>query len=938
MSDKKINRSYNNHKNKFIIATFIFSFLFLFLFSLPNVSGIEWTTYGNSYNPYSHALTGGYNGDFNESYDIIDSSFGSEDIEPIAFTTSNESLDLIAVQDGSYMYILNQEDLSVYQEIKTGELSHSGEGAISFHNDKIKGIWDDKFEVYEYDSTDEEFKLDYSEDITNINSDIEDYSSSRCSSDICYFTSQDSTNSSINIIEGNDNYTTKKINTTLDLEIPSPYFIHNDKDHFVFISEDKSSYYVYDYDSDDILSNKSFHKIPDIKAFYPLSNGDPRIAVLRQTGGNFHDLYLDIYRLNGDEENSKEIVDPITDSDVPLGKIAVINYDIDEDNDEGEDLFISTDVDKKREIYKGNSLDKISGDSSGDKSLNSLSIADITGDGYGRIHNPPYFDFITVSGQNLEIYNPKKDYFIEDDLDEIGSAYACIPFLNQNSLKIDLACSGSDGTAIIRSNYSGVKPYVYDPIPDQKLDLNSSKEILIEDHFKEQEHFYIAVTVDGETYSFSNGSMIENFDLQNQYEDYFDVRIEREKEEKWTEGDKIILEAYDNSKLYDVEVVGENNEGSEIEEFSVQSGDYDEVEITLLIDDKEMGEIDYKSIDLDNYFDNVNDYEVYFDNEEGYWNGTIKDGETASFTFNYEDDNGTVVQEPIYNVSLDDGLLELKTNFTKPFSDEYKDVTSIQDPHITNFEVTGSNEISEESIDFETEVSQEYESGSPPSINNLIYDFELDFNESTVIDLDDHYSNFEVYEVYVNDEKIDSSKYFYDDNDSKIFHIAKRTGNRLEFNSYETEDSYSVEIELINDYGKKKDDFNVDVIEDSKNPYEDPEEEEKEEKDKDLSDSGLEGIVKDFINFFPEDLSTTQKLAYVFISLFLISLIFILVSAVTEPPISSLLLYLTAFIDATLIIFFIGIGYIPVGFVLIMVLILIAIAYFKFFRNTGGIQ
>ncbi|MFW6026806.1 MAG: hypothetical protein ACOCRX_10740, partial [Candidatus Woesearchaeota archaeon] len=551
--------------------------------------------------------------------------------------------------------------------------------------------------------------------------------------------------------------------------------------------------------------------------------------------------------------------------------------------------------------------------------------------------------------RRLLIYNPKEDEYNKDiDLEsEVGDLKKCIPFLNQNSLKIDLACSGSSGTAVVRSNYSGVKPYVYDPIPDQKLDLNSSKEILIEDHFKEQEHFYIAVTVDDETYSFSNGSMIENFDLQNKYEDYFDVKIEREKEEKWTEGDKIILEAYDLSKLYDVEVVGENSEGSEIEEFSVQSGDYDEVEITSLIDDKEMGEIDYKSIDLDNYFDNEDEYNVYFESA-GYWRCSgnlecdnsnneygIKDGQEASLVFSYEDDNGTFQTEEIYNVSLDNGLLELKSNFTTPFSEDYENVnTTISDPYITDFEAIGKNEISEESIDFETEVSKDYESGSPPSINNLIYDFELDFNESTVIDLDDHYSNFEVYEVYVNDEKIDSSKYFYDDNDSKIFHIAKRTGNRLEFNSYETEDSYSVEIELINDYGKKKDDFNVDVIEDSKNPYEDPEEEEKEEEDKELSDSGLEGIVKDFINFFPEDLSTTQKLAYVFISLFLITFIFILVSAVTEPPISSLLLYLTAFIDATLIIFFIGIGFIPVGFVLIMVLILIAIAYFKFFRKN----
>lgn len=955
-------------RSNFLITFIFFSFIFS-LVLVPMASAITWETYGNKPNPYSHSQVGGYNGNFNESYEIIETSFGSEDIEPIAFSVNGNNL--IAVQDNNYLYILSQNDLSVFQEINTGSLTYSGRGSISFdifgNNSYMSSIWNDKFKIYYYNKSENQFNLENTINISEIDSNYSSYTSPRCSSKKCYFTITNSTSLGLVEITGLNNWNFKEVkNESISLGYPLPYVNYNNNDYFSFHNGKEVYLYNFDTDNLDLIATHSeggTSHYQDIKFFYPLDNGEPRIITARSgyDSPNSHteDSYIESYTFSGNTEITERVLDYYDNSNMNC-KIAITDYNADADDNVGEDIFVvckSNEFDdedlRTQNIIEGNSGDQLYSYSdditTGNQNIGFLTIADITGNGYGKLFNTPYFDFITTrkSSSNywLRINDPKTNYNKSISLDK--GVYECIPFLNQNTLKIDLACSGDSGTTILRSNYSEVKPFVYDPIEDQYLDLNSTKKIYIGNHFQEQNHFYIIVNIGGESYSFATGDLISNFGL-DVYEDIINVSINRSVDDEWTEGDYILIESYDFRSRFNITVTAENQEGITNENFNVESGDYYNVQNIETINDINIGVIDSVELELSDYFKYANDDEYILEFEDdAYYNCSgnydycdnnnseyrLKAGSTANLIYSYEDENETIQQETVYTIELtNNGKIKLNSNMETPFSMNINQ--TVTDPHFTYFNIIASNELNSRNQEFNTKISSEYESGELPFRKAIIQDFEMPYNYTTIVDLDDHYSNFNLYDVYVNGEKVSDSVYLYE-NETRASFVGKASGNKIKFRSFEKDYNFDVEVILKNTYGSISDSFNVDIFKNAQDLYDSPEGTEQE---KDLSDSTFGRIVDQFLGFFPDsdELSTTQKLGFVFISLFLITAILMLIAYVESGRVDSLMLYLTAFIDAILLIFFIGIGYVPIGFVIILSLILIAIGYFKFFKGSGN--
>jgi hypothetical protein len=97
-------------------------------------------------------------------------------------------------------------------------------------------------------------------------------------------------------------------------------------------------------------------------------------------------------------------------------------------------------------------------------------------------------------------------------------------------------------------------------------------------------------------------------------------------------------------------------------------------------------------------------------------------------------------------------------------------------------------------------------------------------------------------------------------------------------------------------------------------------------------------IISPFLSIFPEASTLTfkQKIGFTFITMILLALILIIISATTTSGVPQMMLWIIAVLETGAFFFFVGIGYINIGIVIMMALVLIAIAYFKFSGNRGG--
>ena len=97
-------------------------------------------------------------------------------------------------------------------------------------------------------------------------------------------------------------------------------------------------------------------------------------------------------------------------------------------------------------------------------------------------------------------------------------------------------------------------------------------------------------------------------------------------------------------------------------------------------------------------------------------------------------------------------------------------------------------------------------------------------------------------------------------------------------------------------------------------------------------------IVNWFLDFFPDsdDLSASQKVGIIIISMILITTLLLLVTYNSITGIPTAVVYLTGFINFMLLIFFISIGYIPIIVVILLTLIIFILAYFRVRGGSNG--
>lgn len=133
-----------------------------------------------------------------------------------------------------------------------------------------------------------------------------------------------------------------------------------------------------------------------------------------------------------------------------------------------------------------------------------------------------------------------------------------------------------------------------------------------------------------------------------------------------------------------------------------------------------------------------------------------------------------------------------------------------------------------------------------------------------------------------------------------------------------------VQIKAINTAGDITDNFNIYISEEYITGA-------GEEADTFLS------IIDYLVGIFPdsEDLTITYKMGIIILVMLGVAFVMILGTASATGGLSSGALYLTAFLEFLLFIFFIAIGYISIGILIVLFLLLLGIAYFKLFKGDS---
>ena len=207
------------------------------------------------------------------------------------------------------------------------------------------------------------------------------------------------------------------------------------------------------------------------------------------------------------------------------------------------------------------------------------------------------------------------------------------------------------------------------------------------------------------------------------------------------------------------------------------------------------------------------------------------------------------------------------------------------------------------------DVNMNTNSGKDYNLNNYFEDYETinltALNETISVNLDDGGSTDSLSNVNVTISLLDFGEYI-----------------RLTINSKDNEYNLNnIELKAINIAGSITDTFDLSIIEDYEEEIE--------------TDNALTNTAESVLGIFPDadSLSSSQKIMIVFLVLFGIGLIMILGMVSANGELTTGGLYLTALMEFLGFILLIGLGYIGVGILIVVALLLIAISYFKFFKG-----
>jgi hypothetical protein len=224
-----------------------------------------------------------------------------------------------------------------------------------------------------------------------------------------------------------------------------------------------------------------------------------------------------------------------------------------------------------------------------------------------------------------------------------------------------------------------------------------------------------------------------------------------------------------------------------------------------------------------------------------------------------------------------------------------------------------------------------------PFENEILPDITMNISDTYNFNINNYYTYFDVFNITANGLSLSSGSATLTDGSNSVlkFEIYELLGNTyLELTSYEENASYDVNYTAYNSAGAINGDFTVTITEGAETTPEPPEDE-----DEDGVLTGVFGTITGwFIDIFPDsdDMSSSQKIGFMVVFMFIVSLLIVAITFATTKDISMGIIWFIAIINILLFFFFASIGYVPVGFLVVIGLIILSYGVLKIRARNGG--
>ena len=212
-----------------------------------------------------------------------------------------------------------------------------------------------------------------------------------------------------------------------------------------------------------------------------------------------------------------------------------------------------------------------------------------------------------------------------------------------------------------------------------------------------------------------------------------------------------------------------------------------------------------------------------------------------------------------------------------------------------------------------------------PQLIKEINDFDMHLNQEINIDLEEYFNNFVDVDIQIDGDVIPYPATLIDSNFENVLSIDV-IAKILNLNSYDIEEEYEFIVSALNNHGSVSTQFTLRVMEEPEIPIEP------------VEPTILSPLVNLFIDLFPdsEGLSLAQRLGFVIIIMLIVTILIIAVGYSSTGELPTAMIYLSMIINFVIFIFFMGIGYIPLSFIIWIALGLIAIAFLRLYKGGGS--
>jgi len=226
----------------------------------------------------------------------------------------------------------------------------------------------------------------------------------------------------------------------------------------------------------------------------------------------------------------------------------------------------------------------------------------------------------------------------------------------------------------------------------------------------------------------------------------------------------------------------------------------------------------------------------------------------------------------------------------------------------------------------------------PPVENNTLPDINMNVSDNYTYNFDNYYSYYDTITINIENSSLNVGEgvtMVIGGDPSLSLEMYEILDNTfLQLTSHEQNATYTVYYNVSNSEGTLERNFTVTILEGSETTPEPPEEEEEEE-----VLTGVFGTITNwFLSIFPDsdDMTTSQKIGFMVVAMFIVSLLIVALTFATTKNITMGVMYFILVVNALLFFFFASIGYVPIGFLVVLGITVIILGVFKFKSAFSG--